>query len=178
MYFHHRLSNRLKNFDYSSNRKYFITICVKNRQCCFGDVVDFEMKLNQWGMIVKKQWLWISQQYPYVLSDEYIIMPNHFHGIIGINNGYHVGTGRDLSLHTLKIKSLPEIIGAFKTTSSKIIHQHGFYDFQWQRSYYDHIIRTDRALNKIRLYIQNNPAKWTEDRNNLIYLDKQKNVKV
>ena len=82
-------------------------------------------------------------------------------------NGF-VGAGPDLpqQQRTRKIKPLPELIGAFKTTSSKLIHQRGLSEFQWQRNYYDHIIRNEKELDKIRKYIVENPLKWELDRNN------------
>lgn len=128
------------------------------------------MVLNEYGKIVQKRWLWIQEQYEYVELDEFIIMPNHFHGILIIEYEIHkVGTGRDLSLQgKQKIKPLPQLIGAFKTTSSKMIHQSGKPDFAWQRSFYDHIIRNEKSLNHIREYIRNNPLKWETDKNNPI----------
>ncbi len=93
-------------------------------------------------------------------------MPNHFHGILIIKNILNpVGTGLDLSLQK-KCLSLSNIIGAFKTTSSKYIHQTGLDSFRWQRSYYDHIIRNEYSLFRIRKYIKNNPRNWEDDRNN------------
>ena len=86
-------------------------------------------------------------------------MPDHFHGILIIDSPARiVGTGRDLSLHG-KVKSLSELIGAFKTRSSKHIHRAGLSEFRWQRSFYDHVIRTDEALEKIRDYIVSNDSK-------------------
>ena len=125
------------------------------------------MALNEFGKIIKKQWVWLAKQYSYVYLDEYVIMPNHIHGIIGICREQIniVETGRDLSLQ-LKIKSLSELIGAFKTTSSKLIRQNGLSDFRWQRSFYDHIIRNAKSLEKIRKYIYYNPVKEEYDRNN------------
>jgi putative transposase len=168
---HGRKTNRLLGYDYSQCGHYFITTCVNDRCCVFGDVDNFEMKLNNLGRIVKNQWLWLAKQYSYVELDEFVVMPNHVHGII-INNQNHVGTGRDLSLRdaglfqSVKIKPLPELVGAFKTTSSKLIHEKGVSDFKWQRSYYDHIICDDDALDNIREYIMNNPVQWEFDRNN------------
>jgi len=170
-----RKRNRLKDYDYSTNNYYYVTICSKNRDECFGVIKNGLIKLNKYGKIVKKQWLWLVKQYRYIKLDEYIVMPNHFHGILIINNENvvgtgrdpkNVGTGRDLSLQ-YKIKSLSELIGAFKTTSSKLIHENGLADFAWQRSFYDNIIRSDKALLKIREYIFNNPLNWDLDRNNL-----------
>ncbi len=170
-----RKPNRLKNYDYSQHGWYFITICTQNRIEWFGKIKNGKMFLGELGKIVMQQWLWLAQQYNYVILDKYVVMPNHLHGIMAINNNNHVvGTGRDLSLQrngkTTKIKSLSELMGAFKTTSSKLIHQHGQENFKWQRSFYDHIIRNEKSLNQIRQYIINNPLKWDSDRNNLNYL--------
>src|SRR3989339_1173292 len=162
-------SPRMQHWNYSQCGFYFITICVKNMACVFGDVMDDEMLLNDYGEIVKQQLLWLEKRYPYVELDQYIIMPNHVHVIVNITD---VGTGRDLSLpkslslpKPYKIKSIPELIGAFKTTSSKKIHQRGLTNFQWQRSYYDHIIRNNHELFQIQKYIKNNPQNWSMDQN-------------
>ncbi len=173
---HHRQSIRLKDYDYSENGYYFVTICVRDKIECFGKIINGEMILNEYGEIAKKQWLWLAEQYDYVKLDEWIIILNHLHGILIIENtgmgcagaNRVVGAGRDLSLHgqTRKIKPLSELIGVFKTTSSKLIRQHGLSEFQWQRNYYDHIIRNEKSLDKIRKYIVENPLKWELDRNN------------
>jgi REP element-mobilizing transposase RayT len=123
----------------------------------FGEIQNNEMILNQWGLIAQRQWEWLFQQYTYIAIDQYIIMPDHIHGIIHINDiARGVGNGRDRSLHPEKIKSIPELIGAFKTTSSKAIHLSGNPDFKWKKSYYDRIIRNAEELYRIRRYIENN----------------------
>ena len=170
-----RKLNRWPGYDYSQSGLYFITIVTQNRVEWFGRVANGEMILNQYGKIVQTQWNWLGQQYPYIALDIFQIMPNHFHAIIGINVGMRyipVGTGRDLSLQTAqpqssKIKSLSELIGAFKTTSSKSIHAQGNYEFLWQRSFHDRVIRNDEELHRIRQYIYYNPVNWPTDRNNI-----------
>ena len=175
---------RLKDHDYAQDGYYFVTICTKNKIEYFGEIINSKMVLNEIGKIVQKQWLWLAEQYDYVKLDEHIIMPNHLHGILIIENGVNarigmnrvVGAGRDLPLQrqrdispqqqTRKIKPLSELIGAFKTTSSKLIHQHGLSEFQWQRNFYDHIIRNEKSLNEIRKYIVENSLKWELDKNN------------
>jgi len=152
---HERKLNRLHGFDYSSEGAYFVTICVHNRECFFGNIADEKFVANQFGEIIENQWQWLFVQYPYIKIDEFVIMPNHFHGIIHI-----IGNGRDRSL---RIKPIPQLIGAFKTTSSKLIRQSGYIGFQWQKSYHDRIIRNDRELIRIRQYIQNNPQNWPHD---------------
>jgi len=163
-----RKPNRLKKYDYSSSGWYFITICTQNREHFFGNIVNNIMVMNKFGKIVNLQWLWLKKQYvDFVDTDEFIIMPNHFHGILIIKNILNpVGTGLDLSLQK-KCLSLSNIIGAFKTTSSKYIHQTGLNSFKWQRSFYDHIIRNEYSLFRIREYIKDNPRNWEDDRNNI-----------
>jgi len=188
-----RKLNRWMGYDYSMPGTYFVTICTQDRVCHFGDVINGNMILNEIGEIVKKQWLWLPENFGFVELDEWEIMPNHLHGIIeiinenyfrSIGNGTTVGNGRDgkifdeydnvgnvleRSLHdadNTKILPLYRIVGAFKTTSSKMIRMIGRCDFQWQKSFHDRVIRNEKELNNIRYYIQQNPAKWAEDRNN------------
>ncbi len=170
-----RKLNRLSGYDYSTAGSYFITICIKNRECMFGEILDGEMKLNESGKITDEQWKWLFQQYNYIRMDEYVIMPNHFHGIIHIVGNGNIpmyGTvatvprgDNDRSLHR-KIKPIPELIGAFKTTSSKLIHRNGNIEFHWQKSYHDRIIRNERELYRIQKYITNNPKNWNRDKEN------------
>jgi len=170
-----RKPTRLKDCDYSENGEYFITICVSGMKECFGEINGGEMVLNEIGKIVKNQLLWLERQYPYVKLDEWVVMPNHLHAIIVIDDlcfsddiiaSNMVGNGRDRSLQEMKTKSLSGLVGAFKTTSSKKIHRTGFSSFRWQKSFYDHIIGTEEELDRIRDYIISNPGKWDEDRNN------------
>jgi len=154
-----RKKQRLPGFDYSAPGAYFVTICVHGMQYRFGEIVDSNMVLNEAGEIVIKQWNWLFEQYHYLLIDEFIVMPNHIHGVIRV-----VGNGRDRSLQVSKVKSIPELIGAFKTTSSKMIHFAGYFDFRWQKSYYERVVRDERELHLIREYITNNPLSWELDK--------------
>lgn len=163
MLFHHRKRNRLKNFDYSNNGYYFVTICVYKREYVFGEIKDDQMVLNRYGKIMKKCYLDLPNHYINCTLDEYVIMPNHMHGIIIIKN---VGNGLKPFPTNTKY-SLSEIIRGFKTFSSRSIHQLGLNSFKWQKSFYDHIIRNEQSLWAIRQYIKNNPKNWEEDRNNV-----------
>ena len=184
---HHRRSIRLKNYDYSQAGYYFVTICCYQRQCLFGDIVNSLMQLNQYGEIVEQTYQWLSQRYPYLILDEWIIMPNHFHGIIVITNTSCRGrsrttptaknvptltrndvilTDKNLPINPeLKRKPLGRLIGTFKTVSTKNINliRNTTGTPVWQRNYYEHIIRNETALNKIREYIINNPLSWEDD---------------
>ena len=154
--------NRLSGYDYSQLNHYYVTICSNNHTEWFGEIQNNEMMVNDYGNIIKQQWEWLSKQYDYVELDEYIVMPNHIHGILIINNS--IRTGHDLSLH---MKSLSSLIGAFKTTSSKSIHQKCLPEFKWQRSFYDHVIRNDKSLYNIRKYIIDNLYNRATDENNI-----------
>ena len=114
------------------------------------------MKLNEYGEIARTQWKWLSEQYRYVVLHAFIVMPNHIHGIIEINRS-RIKSGQ------IKIKPLTELIGAYKTTVSKQIHLTGFVKFQWQRSFYEHIIRDEKSFETITEYINNNPLNWERD---------------
>ncbi len=139
------------------------------------------MFCNSFGEIMKKQWFWLAEQYSYIKLHAFIVMPNHIHGIVEICAGT-VGTGRDPSVNfkgdpsvfsdladksrlvPTKVKPLSQIIGAYKTTTSKQIHLEGFTDFKWQRSFYDHIIRDSKSYTMISEYIKENPLRWKEDK--------------
>jgi len=167
-----RKRNRLKNFDYSSNGYYFVTICTKHREEYFGGIINNRVVLNEYGNIVNKYWHEIPKHFNNVLLDIYQIMPNHIHGILIIkhNNNSIVGNRHACSLQKKSIRRqnelLPNVINLFKSSSSKFIHQTGFNSFQWQKSFYDHIIHHERSLNNIREYIKNNPYKWDDDEEN------------
>ncbi|MCK4530429.1 MAG: hypothetical protein KAU44_04565 [Candidatus Marinimicrobia bacterium] len=173
---------RLQSFDYSRPKDYFVTIEPDNKKYLFSKIIDGEIILNKIGRIIDEQWKWLFDQYPYIKIDEYVIMPDHFHGIIRYlpdhiipknppnpNIPEYVREAREPPvrdkkaipesfLHSQKIKPLPEIIGAFKTTSSKKIHFAGYSDFKWKRSFNDRILQ-DNELGIKRAYIRNNPLK-------------------
>jgi putative transposase len=155
---HHRRSIRLKGFDYSRSAAYFITICVQNRDCLFGTISQNQLLLNDAGKMVSDEWLALPSRFPSVILDKFIVMPNHFHGIIYI------------SPDAVNNPTLGRIIGAFKSiANNKYITGVNTQNWQpfnkrlWQRNYYEHIISDDSALEKIQGYIQNNPATWQLD---------------
>lgn len=164
-----RSRNRLKGYDYSQSNYYYVTICTDSRKEWFGEIENNRMILNDHGQIVKQQWQWLAKQYSYIELDEYVLMPNHIHGIIIINN--QISNIRQVATCPYVVKSLSSLIGAFKTTSSKLIHQNGLPDFTWQRSFHDHVIRNDKSLDNVREYIKNNPAIWDNDEENIKIID-------
>ena len=158
-----RRSIRLEGYDYSQPGGYFVTICTRNRECLFGEIVDGNIRLNDLGRGIATCWQWLAEQYPYIQLDEWIVMPNHFHGIMLIMNERRGGS----RTAPTKQKPLGRLIGAFKTVSTKQINEYRDTPHAplWQRNYYEHVIRNETDLEEIREYIENNPIKWLEDEN-------------
>ena len=160
-----RKNIRLKEYDYSSNGLYFITICAHNRQNLFGDIVGaihespdnpFNI-LNENGFIVEKYLKEIPNRYSNLQIDCYVIMPNHIHLIIAINNERAI---RESPLQPC----LSKIIGYLKMNTSKHIRLLNSKTKVWQRGYYEHIIRNEKDLRETREYISNNILKWELDK--------------
>jgi len=167
-----RKNQRLKNFDYSQNGFYFVTICTKWRENYFGEIIDWKMILNDYAKIAEKVFIDLPQHYKNCMIDEYIFMPNHFHAIIIIDNAMIVGTGLK-PVPTGKIHWLSEMVRWFKTFSSRNINNsQNDFTFAWQRSFFDVIIKNDEQLEKIRQYIIDNPMKWELDVNNSVNFKK------
>ncbi|MBN1878440.1 MAG: transposase [Anaerolineae bacterium] len=167
---HHRRSIRLREWDYSSPGAYFVTLCSYQRECLFGEINDGVMMLSTIGHFAAGCWLWLADRYPYVCLDEWTVMPNHLHGIIAIideDKGSPAGVNVRAPSTRPTRKPLGRLIGAFKTVSTK--HVNILRDMPgvplWQRNYYEHVIRNEADLQRIREYIFNNPASWLEDEN-------------
>ncbi len=152
---HHRRSIRLPGHDYARSGAYYVTIVTRERVLLFGDVIGGEMRLNDTGQLILDAWEWLAMQYPYVELDSYIIMPNHLHGIIVI-------------IAPTSRKPLGRLVGAFKTVTTKQVNLAQGTPGQplWQRNYYEHVIRDDEELARIREYIVNNPMQWEMDAEN------------
>lgn len=157
---HHRRSIRLKGYDYSRPGAYFITICTHQRECLLGEIIDGQIQLNQFGKIVQYHWQNLEKHHSHIQLDEFVVMPNHFHGIIIINTKLDTDTSINIQQ-----TAIPEIIRGFKTFSArqinKLRHQPGVP--LWQRNYYERIIRDEEELNQIKKYIINNPQNWEKD---------------
>ncbi len=166
---HHRRSIRLKGYDYTQPGAYFVTICTEDRECLLGEIVDGEMQLNDAGWMVQTVWDQLPDHYPGVDIDEFVVMPNHVHGIIVLVGDPVGATPRGCP----DGQALPDVVHRFKSFTTALYRQgvaHNawapFPGRLWQRNYYEHIIRNERALERIRGYIQNNPIRWTSDREN------------
>ena len=166
----HRRSLRLKGYDYKQAGVYFVSMCTLNRTCFFGDIVNGEMMLNAEGQIVAEEWIKTAEIRNNIELDEWVVMPNHFHGILVINECR--GTARRAPTVEQFGKpvsnSIPTIIRSFKSAVTKRINElrNSPGAKIWQRNYYEHIIRNEDELNCIREYITNNPLKWEFDKEN------------
>jgi REP element-mobilizing transposase RayT len=155
----YRVSHRLHGFDYSLPEAYYATICTFQKQCIFGVVRSGKVCLNHSGEIVRKEWLRTPELRPGVQLGEFVVMPNHIHGIIVIEEGVPIEPGQG---------SLSAIVGNFKGAVTKRIRQLlNRPRFQlWQRNYYDHIIRDNDDWERIQAYILDNPINWSSDPEN------------
>jgi putative transposase len=158
-----RRSIRLKDYDYTQAGAYFVTICTQGKACILGKVVNGEMRVNKYGNIVDKYWHMIPDHFSNTEIDQFVIMPNHIHGIIVLINKRRGEVTAPLRKHTLG-----QIVAYFKYQTVKSINQtHKTPGNQvWQRNYYEHVIRNADDLNEIRQYILDNPVKWDMDENN------------
>lgn len=181
---YHRRSIRLNGYDYTQNGNYFLTICTRNRECLFGDVRDGKMYLSNYGGLVNECWQEIPIHFPQIVLHEYVIMPNHVHGIIEINNPQSTGANMGVCTNAVGVGANVVGVGAnnyspLRTPQSRpcgtsrtvgsvvrgfkigVTKQMGF--SPWQRNYYEHIIRNDESYQNIVQYMAQNPLKWEED---------------
>ena len=184
---HHRHSIRLKDYDYSQNGAYFVTICTWQRECLFGEIVNGEMVLNDMGLIVVDEWEKTAIVRKNVILDEFVLMPNHFHGVIFFSEdvgatpvdrpgaiGEHDGycTEKRATQRVAPTGPVSGSIGAvmaqFKSIVTKRINvlRNNLGCPVWQRNYYERVIRNEDELFRAREYIVNNPMKWELDKEN------------
>lgn len=169
---HHRRSVRLRSYDYAAHGAYFVTICVHQKRYAFGRIENGLMRVNQYGSIAHEEWQQTGIVRPDVVVDEFIIMPNHVHGILIFTDEHsHAGTPTVCppGFGYGAAGTLGTIIGQFKSIVTKRINQWRVEQrlptpiAVWQRSFYERIIREENELNATRRYITENPLKWHED---------------
>lgn len=175
---HRRKSIRLQGYDYSQAGLYFITVCTHNRVPLFGEIVDGVMVLNAAGQIVEKCWCAIPEHFPQVILDEFVVMPNHVHGIITIGAN-DVGANNHLPLPSNETstqsnetprssqhgtsRTIGSMVRGFKIGVTRWFRANTDIHKVWQRNYYEHIIRNEDSYLKIAEYIQTNPQRWEID---------------
>jgi putative transposase len=182
-------STRLKNWDYGKNGAYFITICTGNREHYFGEIVTVddvnEMHLNEIGKLADNFWAEIPKHFPFVELGNYIVMPNHVHGILIIDKTNvvddvvdsvlrvetlqcNVSTGNGIKNEQMskispKRGTISTILRSYKSVVTKNAHFIPA-DFAWQERFHDHIIQNSESFERIQNYIENNVANWKEDK--------------
>ncbi|MFB2878561.1 transposase [Floridanema aerugineum] len=189
-------SIRLKDYNYSNNGWYFVTICTYQKLCFLGEAIGNQIQLTAIGKIAEEFWLNIPSHFKYTYLDAYVIMPNHIHGIIIIDHPEcrdaaecrdvacnvstktttaptptnqrktaddNYGISQAMSEISPKAGSLSVIMRSYKSAVSRWCHINGYESFAWQPRFYDHVIRNSSALDRIRKYIINNPAKWENE---------------
>jgi putative transposase len=177
-----RPSTRLRGFDYLACYAYFVTVCLTDRLCVFGSISNDQVSFSRRGQIARDCWLDIPNHHPHVELDVFVVMPNHIHGILrfeGDAPGLSPVVATPASRSTRTVENMPiptgaaagslgAVIGSYKSAVTRTINRHrpGAGTDMWQRNFYDHIIRTDRALDSIRDYIVTNPLRWLHDSEN------------
>jgi putative transposase len=168
---HHRRSIRLDNYDYARAGAYFVTICIQDRLCTFGEVSNDRVNLNDSGRLIASLWEDLPDHYPGIGTDAFVLMPNHLHGILVLESD---AAGRSISPPPgRRPLTLSELVNRFKTLTTKRysdgVKSLGWRSFPgrlWQRGYFEHVIRNEKSLNDIRRYIDQNPLHWSIDREN------------
>lgn len=175
-------SARLPEWEYNKKAAYFITICTKNREHFFGEIIEDEMQLSELGVITKQYWLEIPFHFPFIKLGEFVVMPNHIHGILIVTKKVTTKTSgnlptenqiisdcdldllkKNMSVISPKKGSISTIIRSFKSAVTKDATSLQQY-FAWQPRFHDHIIRSSKTHVLIQQYIRNNPKNWKEDK--------------
>jgi putative transposase len=153
---------RLKDYDYSLTGYYFITICTKKRMNLLGNIINAEMIVNNIGKAILDVWNSLPHRFPGIGLDTFVLMPNHVHGIITVGAQF---IAPDLAI-PIPSPKLGQVVRTFKAAATSQVRQNLDPDFAWQRNYYEHVIRNEKSLNRIREYIITNPCRWGLDREN------------
>lgn len=159
-----RRSIRWADYDYRLSGLYFVTICAHERLCLFGDIVGNTVRLNAAGQAVAAEWVRSGEIRREIALDAFVVMPNHLHGIVAVDQSVHPAG----SAPGRRNRSLGSLINGFKAATTRRLNElRGTVGASvWQRNYYEHVVRNEGELNRIREYIALNPAKWAADREN------------
>ena len=161
---------RLRGYDYGQVGAYFVTLCTHDREALFGEIVGHEMQLNEAGEAAQRCWREIPVHFPHVTLDEHVVMPNHVHGVVVFDDS--TPGAKDFSPLPAgprprgTARTLGSVVRGFKVGVTRWMRQHTERREVWQRGFYEHIIRDDAALDRIRRYIVENPGRWAEDPEN------------
>jgi len=162
-----RRSIRLREYDYAQPGSYFVTICTHNHKCLFGEVINTEMHLNKLGEIVAAEWRRTAEIRSEIVLDAFVVMPNHVHAVVFITEFQRDSAEGSLprTLQGSGPRSLSALVAGFKAATTRranALRRRPIVPF-WQRNYYEHIVRNEQDLDRIRQYVTDNPARWSED---------------
>lgn len=162
---HHRRSIRLAGRDYAASGAYFVTICTYDRELLFGHVTGGEMHRNTLGNIVAGEWMNTERIRPNVRLDAWVVMPNHLHGIIILRATSQPRNRATRGSLASPSQTIGAIVRGFKAAATRQVNAYRNWPgvTVWQRNYYEHIIRDEHELDRIRRYIATNPTRWEED---------------
>ena len=172
-----RKSRRLKNWNYTDNGYYFITICTQGRKCFFGKIINESMIHSSKGIVAEKYLTGIGEQFPFVKTDKFVVMPNHIHVILSMNNSSDQNAinrvtttstgGFSRNNNPMLNNGISKVVRWYKGRVTFEIRKTNP-NFSWQSNYHDHVIRNEKSYLEIYEYITNNPLKWSLDRFNPI----------
>ena len=160
----YRKPNRLPNYNYSQSEAYFITVCAKEKQMLFGSIVGGgvldapQMQLSRYGKVVEQQLLTMAAQYKNIRLEKYVVMPNHIHLLLLLEQGLSRASGTPPPTNDRANETIPRYVSTFKRFTNKAAEAD-----LWQRGYHDHVIRADRDYKMIWQYIDTNPQRWQKD---------------
>ena len=163
-----RRSIRLREYDYSQPGMYFVTVVTHDRRCLFGEIADGQVRLSGAGKIVAETWTGLTDRFPNVSVDLFVVMPNHIHVVVNVGAQFiaPVGTQAHPEGAMNRAPTLGQIIRTVKAASTHRIRQTSDLEIVWQRNYYEHVIRSEESLNRIRQYILDNSIRWELDSEN------------
>jgi putative transposase len=168
---HQRRTIRLPGYNYAQPGEYFVTICTRNKEHSLGEILRGDIELSQAGEIVRNCWREIPAHFPHVDLDAYVLMPNHIHGILVFNSFVGIQNSESLrnTYQHIIPQSLGSVIRSFKGAVKRECSKRSI-DFVWQHNYFEHVIRDEKDLARIRAYIDNNPSEWLGSNENQGYL--------
>lgn len=159
-----RKQTRLVGHDYTAAGGYFVTLCAYQRQHLFGTISEETMQLSAIGRLVEEEWAATPLHRPNIQLDVFVIMPNHIHGLVFVQESSPRPTDRAQHAAPLRAGSLGAFVRAYKSAVRRRVGiELGHQEPLWQRNYYEHIIRNADEYDKIAAYIINNPANWKSD---------------
>lgn len=168
--FHSRRSIRLPGYDYTYPTAYFVTLLAWHHKPVFSQVINHAMHLSEIGALAQREWLRMGQRFAHIELDEFVVMPDHVHGILLLKDlKATIVETTDSKASAAQIRVVPGSLGAvvraYKSTVARLVNFNRFSDGEplWQRNYYERVVEDERDLERIREYIRSNPINWPNE---------------